>query len=116
MTIVCPAKRLAHLPGLNRMAVALVFLGLGALARVRVLERVVAKIRLRLAGVRVMEITPSPKIEPHLFHSITACVDGNYWWLPGKPSQPQSDGDVHADFNIDATLFAEALCHTGAVQ
>ena len=67
-------------------------------------------------GVRVMEITPSPKIEPHLFHSITACVDGNYWWLPGKPSQPQSDGDVHADFNIDATLFAEALCHTGAVQ
>jgi hypothetical protein len=67
-------------------------------------------------GVRVMEITPSPKIEPHLFHSITACVGGDYWWLPGKPSPSQSNVDVHADFNMDVTIFAEALSHTGADQ
>jgi capsular polysaccharide biosynthesis protein len=66
-------------------------------------------------GVRVMEITPSPTIEPHLFHSITACVDGNYWWLPGRPSDPHGGGDVHADFSVDVTLFAEALRHTGAL-
>jgi len=67
-------------------------------------------------GVRVMEITPSPKIEPHLFHSITACVGGDYWWLPGKPSPSQRNVDVHADFNMDVTIFAEALSHTGADQ
>ncbi len=67
-------------------------------------------------GVRVMEITPSPSIPPHLFHSITACVGGDYWWLPGKPIHPPSNHDVHADFSMDARLFAEALQHTGADQ
>ena len=56
MTVVRPAKRLAHLAGLNRVPVALVFLGLGALARVRVLERVVAHIRLSFAGVGIVEM------------------------------------------------------------
>jgi capsular polysaccharide biosynthesis protein len=68
------------------------------------------------SGVQVIEITPCHTIGPHLFHSITTCVGGTYWWLPGEPSPPHGKVDVHVDFNVDPKLFQEALRHTGADQ
>jgi capsular polysaccharide biosynthesis protein len=66
-------------------------------------------------SVQVIEITPSSQIGPHLFHSITACVGGTYWWLPGVPTRSSHAADIHQDFNVDPKQFSEALQHTGVV-
>ncbi len=65
-------------------------------------------------GVQVIELTPSESIGPHLFHSVTTCAGGTYWWLPGRPEGPSSSPVVHQHFVVDPRRFAEALDHTGA--
>lgn len=65
-------------------------------------------------GVQVIELTPSKSVGPHLFHSVTTCAGGTYWWLPGSAQGPSSCPDVHQHFEVDPRRFVEALAHTQA--
>ena len=67
-------------------------------------------------GVQVLELSPSVNDSPGLFHSITSCAGGIYWWLPGASRGPENAPTIHQDFEIDLSRFAEALLHTGADQ
>jgi capsular polysaccharide biosynthesis protein len=65
-------------------------------------------------GVQVLELTPSEENGPGLFHSITTCTGGTYWWLPGTARGPGGSPTIHQDFELDPQLLTEALAHCGA--
>jgi len=61
------------------------------------------------AGVKVLELVPSPDMPPFLFYSITTAVDGDYWWLPGEPSSQDQAPIHHRNFSLQPEKLSQAL-------
>jgi capsular polysaccharide biosynthesis protein len=63
------------------------------------------------AGVKVLEMMPTPNIVPHIYYSITAVVGGEYYYMCGRAVDGLQghSAETHADFHIDAEKLKQVL-------
>jgi capsular polysaccharide biosynthesis protein len=65
-------------------------------------------------GTQLLELVPSPSVQPHVFHSVASASGCEYWYLAGTcEAAPAATPEVHRDFRVAPGQLAHTLDQMG---